>query len=153
MRHKRSGNWSWLWHCGSRKGTHSFWTLTLSTCHWIRGRASAGSSTCRPTNWLQLLPPLTTAVGEKWGGVLVIIYMVWKMGRADTWRGLDNLSVYSLFLTLTLTLIYFCNFYFYDVSCNFCFISALLIWTLSLVFFWVWLKNYWLCLSFPRTSF
>lgn len=100
VRHKRSANWSWLWHCGSRKGRHSFWTLTLSTCHWIRDRASAGSSTCRPTNWLQLLPPLTTAVGEKWGGVLVIIHTVLKMGRADTWRGLDNLSIYSLFLTL-----------------------------------------------------
>ena len=100
VRHKRSGNWSWLWHRESRKGTHSSWTLTLSTCHWVRDRASAGSSACRPTHRLQLFPPLTTAVGEKWGGVLVIIRMVLKMGTADTWTGLGNLSIYSLFLTL-----------------------------------------------------
>ena len=80
VRHKRSGNWSWLWHRESRKGTHSSWTLTLSTCYWVRDRASAGSSACRPTHRLQLFPPLTTAVGEKWGSVLVIIAWSWKWG-------------------------------------------------------------------------
>ena len=46
----------------------------------LRDRASAGSSACRPTHRLQLFPPLTTAVGEKWGSVLVIITWSWKWG-------------------------------------------------------------------------
>lgn len=63
----------WLWHCDSRKGAHSSWSLTLSTCQPVRGRSREGPSTRRPTNPLQLLPPLTTVAGDEWGSVLGVI--------------------------------------------------------------------------------